>query len=197
YRLAFFPLVLVDKLVQSGARAGRWLRGLLDGSRETDRLTRQLLRESGGTINEQFGTKSDEFVKALAAGRCRRTGRIARFEGDRVVFQDGSEFEPEVVILCTGFEVRVPFLNDELAGADRFFHTFVPQVGADLALIGFLRPAFGAIPPLAELQARWFARLLSGEAELPPAPEMVASIERLTSFRRDYFRAVRGRLDYL
>jgi dimethylaniline monooxygenase (N-oxide forming) len=197
YRVAFFPLVLVDKLVQTAARAGRWLRGLLNGSRETGRLTRQLLRESGGTINEQFGTKSDEFVKALAAGRCRRAGPIARFEADRVVFDDGSEFDPDVVILCTGFEVKVPFLSDELAGADRFSHTFVPEMGADLALIGLLRPAFGAIPPLAELQARWFALLLSGQAKLPPEEEMRASIEHLSAFRRDYFRAVRGRLDYL
>jgi dimethylaniline monooxygenase (N-oxide forming) len=197
YRAAFFPLVLVDKLVQTAARAGRWLRRLLDGSRETGRLTTQLLKESGGTINEQFGTKSDEFVKALAAGRCRRAGPIARFDGDCVVFEDGGEFQPEVVILCTGFEVRIPFLSDGLASADRFHHTFIPPVGADLAFIGFLRPAFGAIPPLAELQARWFALLVSGEARLPTEAEMGASIERLSAFRQDYFRAVRGRLDYL
>jgi thioredoxin reductase len=197
YRAAFLPLVVVDKLVQTVARAGRWLRHLLSGTLETSRLTKRLLEESGGTLNEQYVTKTDEFVKAIAAGRCRRVGPISRFEGDRVLFEDGGEFEPEVVILCTGSEAKLPFLSDELARPQRFLQTFAPEVGPTLAFIGFVRPGIGAIPPIAELQARWFALLAGGRAELPPVPEMEGSIERLTEFRRDYFRAMNGELGNL
>jgi len=197
YRIAFLPLVVVDKCVQT------FFRGLDAATtrprlaRQTKRLTKQLLTESGGTRQEQFGTKSDEFVKAIAAGRCRRAAPVARFEGARVLFADGTAFEPDLVILCTGFDVRLPFLDEALAQAPRYLHTFVPPVGPSLAFVGLVRPSFGAIPPLAELQARWFALALGGKVDLPPEDEMLASVERLADFRAHYFRAVRGRLDYL
>ena len=197
YRVVFLPLVVADKCVQTVFRAIETLTTRPRLARETRRLTEQLLAESGGTRQEQFGTKSDDFVRAIAAGRCRRAGPVARFEGDRAVFEDGTVFEPDLVILCTGFDVKLPFLGDDLAGAPRFLHTFVPSVGSGLAFVGLLRPSFGAIPPLAELQARWLALLLSGTVELPGETEMRASIDRLTGFREHHFRAVRGRLEYL
>jgi dimethylaniline monooxygenase (N-oxide forming) len=213
YFAVFFPFVVADKCVQKLASVGQKLRPLAPllrfrelgaaalaearVNRATQRLTEALLDESGGTLQEQFGTKSDEFVRAMAAGRCRRAAAIVRFEGRRARFEDGSSFEPDLVILCTGFDVRVPFLDESLTTPRRFLEAFVPEIGASLAFIGFLRPAFGAIPPLAELQARWFALLVSGKAVLPPEAEMHAAIERLREFRRHYFRAVRERLDYL
>ena len=127
----------------------------------------QLLAESGGTVNEQFGTKDDAFVRALAAGTLKRVGGIRRFEGRSVYFDDGTVFEPDLVIFCTGFETRMRFFEEPVAIQERYLNTFSPILGASLAFIGFVRPAFGAIPPLAELQARWFALLLSGEVKLP------------------------------
>lgn len=199
YFIAFLPLVVLDKVVQTAAALIDELRLFADTrvARRTRRLTKKLLRESGGTLQEQFGTKSDDFVRAIAAGRCRQEGPIARFDGGQVRFEDGGEFEPDLVILCTGFDVEVPFLDGALARAPRFLYTFAPSIGSSLAFIGFLRPAFGAIPPLAELQARWLAGVLGGETELPPEAEMEAAIDRLARFRRHYFRAVRERLDYL
>lgn len=205
YRWTFLPFLFIDKALQLTYRylweylplvatpsLARIRRNLA-----TRRLTNQLLAESGGTVNEQFGTKTDDFVHALAEGRCRRAPGIERFEGARVIFQDGSEFRPDLVILCTGFETRMPYLDPAIADAPRFLHTFHPEVGSSLGFIGFLRPAFGAIPPLAELQARWFAQIQSGRLELPPIGEMRQSIDRSTQFRRQFFRAVRGRLDHL
>ena len=161
YRWTFLPFVFVDKFLQLVFRFFWEFLPLLWASSlaairtnlRTRKLTLQLLEISGGTLNEQFGTKTDEFVRALAEGRCRRAPAIARFEGPQVVFQDDSEFTPDLVIFCTGFDTRMPFLDEALAAAPRFLNTFNPEAGANLGFIGFLRPAFGAIPPLAELQA--------------------------------------------
>lgn len=212
YRWVFLPLVVVDKCVQTAVTVGYELLPLLDPRRllagraglaevrtrfRMRAVIRDLLRESGGTVAEQFGTKRDAFVRAIATGRCRRAGSIARFDGHRVVFEDGSTFEPEVVIFCTGFDRRVPFIDERLARGPRFLHLINPAVGANLGFVGFVRPAYGAIPPLAELQARYFALLQSGKLALPPEAEMRRSIDQLTRFRGHYFRAVQGRLDYL
>jgi dimethylaniline monooxygenase (N-oxide forming) len=205
YRWTFLPLLFVDKALQQLSlfvfdflpllRAPT-LAGIRANLR-TRKLTVQLLRESGGTFNEQFGTKSDEFVRAIANGRCRRAPAIAHFDGSRVVFADASVFTPEVVIFCTGFDTRMPYLDDSMAAAPRFLHTFNPDAGPSLGFIGFLRPAFGAIPPLSELQARWFALVLSGRSVLPAQAEMRLSIDHGKHFRAHFFRAVKGRLDHL
>lgn len=205
YRAVFLPLVVVDKALQILFKTVWEFLPLLWAPRlsevkanlATRRLTVQLLRESGGTLTEQFGTKTDDFVRALALGRCRRAPGVARFEGSRVRFEDGSTFDPDVVIFCTGFETRMPFLPEALEKAPRFLHTFNPAVGPSLGFIGFLRPTFGAIPPLAELQARWFALVLSGKVTLPPAAQMYESIAAVMALRERLFRAVRGRLEAL
>lgn len=205
YKMAFVPLVIVDKILQLTYRffweylpllASRRLSEVRANLR-TRALTVQLLGESGGEVTEQFGTKTDDFVRAMATGRCRRVPAIARFEGSRVVFQDGSVFEPDLVVMCTGFETRAPFLLEATASAPRFLHVFNPTVGPSLGFIGFVRPAFGAIPPLAELQARWFALVQSGAVTLPPVAEMESSIAYWTGYHAHMFRAVNQRLSHL
>jgi hypothetical protein len=201
----FLPIVLIDKGLQILFRVVWEFLPLLYASRlseiranlKTRKMSKQLLKESGGTLNEQFGTKTDDFVRAIALGRCRRVSVITRFAGAQVFFTDGSHFEPDLVIFCTGFDTKMPFLDETIAGVPRYLHTFNPEIGASLGFIGFLRPAFGAIPPLAELQARWFALLQSGKLKLPSAERMQASIAQWTHFRTHVFRAVQGRLDHL
>ena len=205
YRWTFLPLLFVDKGLQQLSRFVFDFLPLLRAptladiraNLRTRKLSVQLLRESGGTFSEQFGTKSDDFVRAIATGRCRRAPAIARFDGPRVVFADGSAFTPDLVIFCTGFDTRMPYLDEAVASEPRFLHTFHPEIGASLGFIGFLRPAFGAIPPLAELQARWFALIQSGQRVLPPRSEMQQSIDYWKNFRIHFFRAVKGRLDHL
>jgi dimethylaniline monooxygenase (N-oxide forming) len=205
YRTVFLPLVLLDKCLQILFRLVWEFLPLLYSPRlaeiranlKTRKITVDLLKESGGTINEQFGTKTDAFVRAIALGRCRRAPAIARFAGPRIFFDDGSHFEPDLVIFCTGFDTKTPFLDEAAAGTPRYLHTFNPEVGASLSFIGFLRPALGAIPPLAELQARWFALLQSDQLRLPSQEEMQESIDYWVRFRAHIFRAVWRRLDYL
>ena len=212
YRVMFFPLLVGERGLQATSRLlydilplfhpRRLVRGraALAEARtalRVRRLTEALLKESGGRVLENFGTKSDDFVRAIALGRCRRVGAIERFEGSRVCFADGSSIEPDLVIYCTGFNQQASFLDEASASLPRFLHTFNPSVGKDLAFIGQIRPAFGAIPPVAELQARWFAQLMSGAVTLPLESEMRAATARQTEAQRRLFRALDGRLGTL
>ena len=205
YRWTFLPFLFVDKALQTIHRIFWEFLPLLFAPNvaairsniRTRLLAAKLLNSSGGNIEEQFGTKSDAFVRAIANGLCRQAPAIDRFDGPRVVFEDGSTFTPDVVICCTGFETRVPFLPPSLSTPARFLHTFNPEIGASLAFIGFLRPAFGAIPPLAELQARWFALLVSGARTLPQLDQMRQSIQAQATSHARRFRALRGGLEHL
>lgn len=205
YRWMFVPFLFVDKALQWTSRLFWEYLPLLQSESLADlkiklrmrKLTAYLLATSGGTLNEQFRTKTDEFVRVIAEGRCRQVGAVERFDGNRVLFQQGGEFHPDVVIFGTGFQIRMPFLDPAIWQAPRYLHTFHPETGASLAFIGYARPAAGAIPPVAELQARWFAQLLSGNRQLPSVASMQASIAYWQQYRAHFFRAVKGRLPHL
>ncbi|KAF8055472.1 FMO GS-OX-like 3 [Scenedesmus sp. PABB004] len=86
----------------------------------------------------------------------------------------------DAVILATGYEYEVPFLDLPALGlsaagqrvAPLFQHMFAPGLGPGLAFIGL---PWRVVPfPLFELQSNLCARLLSGRASLPPADEMAA-----------------------
>jgi dimethylaniline monooxygenase (N-oxide forming) len=206
YHAAFLPFALLDRCARKLAKWGDLLYGLRPGRHalaelrvrlRMARVVDRLLEESGGGVLEQFGTKTDEFVRAIALGTCRLVAPVERFDGGHAHFEDGSAFEPDTVILCTGFEPAIPLLDDDMAGAGRYLHVFDPAVGPSLGVIGRVRPAHGAIPPLAELQARYFALVVGGAVELPSAVEMERSIARLAATRQRLLRAVRGRLPHL
>ncbi len=95
YRMLGLPIVIIDKLLQILYRQV-WENLPMFLSRDpaeikanlqTRKLTLQLLAESGGTVNEQFGTKTDDFVRALAKGKLRRVGAALKFDHQRVHFQ--------------------------------------------------------------------------------------------------------------
>ena len=195
YRWTFLPLLFVDKALQQLSRLVFDFLPLLLAptlaeirtNLRTRTLSMQLLRESGGTFNEQFGTKSDDFVRAIATGRCRRAPAIARFDGPRVVFADDSVFTRSGDLLH-GLRHKDALVSMSHGGtASRFILRSPP---------GFIDSpaAFGAIPPLAELQpagSHW------PKAGGGAAPKPGARRSSLTRFRSHFFRAVTGRLDHL
>src|SRR4029450_10815554 len=94
YRAVFLPFVLLDKCLQILFRVVWEFLPLLHSPRlpeiranlKTRKMSMELLKESGGPLNEQFGTKTDDFVRAIAVGRCRSASAITRFEGRGGVF---------------------------------------------------------------------------------------------------------------
>lgn len=66
-----------------------------------------------------------------------------------------------------------------VAGTDEpLQHVLIAFMGIDFleqAWVGYARPCFGAIPPLAEMQARLFAMVCSGE----PPPSFMHSVLRV------------------
>lgn len=55
-------------------------------------------------------------------------------------------------------------------------HCFHPEYREEIVWAGFTRPGVGAIPPISELVARYYALLVSGERTLPCVHVMRRSI---------------------
>lgn len=173
------------------------------------RRAEEINAERGLNAFRRFGTKSTRFIEAMLYHGTAYKPDIERIEADRVVFVDGSEFECDTILLCTGYRTSFPFLAEhhpELEGAmarvrDMYKRMILPSIGTSLAWIGFVRPGLGSIPPCAEMQARYFALLVSGERELPPLEQMQRDIDKHARLDFDHFPVDAPRLptltDYL
>eukprot|EP00732_Lithocolla_globosa_P003313 Lithocolla_globosa_v1_NODE_2601_length_1938_cov_11.432820.p1 type:complete len:515 gc:universal NODE_2601_length_1938_cov_11.432820:338-1882(+) len=112
---------------------------------------------------------------------------ISKMEDKTVYFEDGTQADDvDVVILCTGFHIDLPFLSPKLKediglcdnsnDLPLYMNCFSPAIGSSLAFIGFLQPASGGLLPMSEIQARWLAQLHKNKLQLPSPEKMKSKI---------------------
>jgi thioredoxin reductase len=137
------------------------------------KLTAIFAWHSGAMFNSQSFTKSADFLRDIVAQKVTVVPGISQYNGGlEVEFEDGSKREIDAVIMCTGYQAMLPFLQEqEIDNSTLYKHVFIPGEST-LAFIGFARPNVGALPPVTEMQSRWFSRVLAGELSLPSAVEM-------------------------
>jgi len=104
---------------------------------------------------------------------------IESVSGRTVRFTDGSSAAVDAIVCATGYEIDIPYLDDEVRtciGADMRLH--LRTVHPDLPGIGFVGQYATSGPyfPLLELQARWIVNLWSGAVEPPEESGMRATI---------------------
>ena len=79
-------------------------------------------------------------------------------------------------VVCAGCGCKTKDLNAFGQNPRRLYKQIFCPVFPDgqLAFFGFARPAFGAIPPTAEMQSRFFALVVDGKVKLPDMAGMEA-----------------------
>ncbi len=155
-----------------------------EDDRSVLRKAAEINRSRGYSPFHRFAMKSTSFIEAMLYHGTELRSGIERLEPDRVIFVDGSSFECDVIIACTGYCFAFPFLAQAHPGLMRqalnpralYKHMIIPELGPDLAWIGLVRPGLGSVPACAEMQARYFALLASGESQLPTVDEMARDI---------------------
>ena len=126
-------------------------------------------------------TPGSELLKRIASGAIMIRPAVAQLEADQVVFADGVRIHADAIIQCTGYTFDFPFLDThhvEVRGdaVELYKHVFHPTL-ANLAFIGFCIVT-GPLWPVAEMQARWVARVLTGAVQLPSSTQMLEAIQR-------------------
>ena len=154
----------------------------------------------------RFGTKNFAFLEAIRYHGAAQVGEVRQLLPDgQLMLADGTRCAFDAVICCTGYESSFPFFERHMpdlarAAGDartRFKHMLCPAFGATLAFVGFARPAFGAVPPMSELAARYWAALLAGELTLPSHAAMIDAIARDRAAETRFFERDAGRLTAL
>lgn len=134
-----------------------------------------------GGLFQNHPTISDTILHRLTHGEVLPRPGIERFDGDRVVFTDGTSESVDVVVWATGYRVTIPFLGSEWLGTDaealplyrRVFHLADPTLG----FVGLMQST-GAALPVVEAQAKLYAAWLAGRYALPTAQQQEREVER-------------------
>lgn len=127
---------------------------------------------------------SFDFIPALQAGRIEVRPGIVRFDGQTVVFSDGSQTEADVILYATGYALNFPFLSDDTLGCQapelKLYQRISHPEYDTLFFVGCCR-VMCSLWPLAEQQSRWLARLLAGDFKLP---DSTRRLQRAVSLQR-------------
>ncbi len=126
----------------------------------------------------QHPTVSQDLLGLVKDGQITVRGDVSRFTEREVVLSNGDTVPADVVIYATGYNISFPFLDATVIAVNDnkidLYKMVVPVDIEGLYFVGLIQPV-GALPPLAEQQARWIAQLIGG-TPLPSAGEMRAEI---------------------
>jgi cation diffusion facilitator CzcD-associated flavoprotein CzcO len=130
-------------------------------------------------ILTEHPTLSTELLPLVRASKILPKPAVERLNGSEIIFTDGTRETIDVFICATGYRICFPFLNDQLIStAENRIGLYGKVVHPDhpgLYFIGLIQP-LGAIMPLAELQAKWVAGLITGRLSLPTRDKMAQAI---------------------
>jgi dimethylaniline monooxygenase (N-oxide forming) len=130
-------------------------------------------------ILSQHPTVNQEILRLVKDGQVAVRRGLSRMTEHEAVFVDGTTTKCDVIIYATGYTISFPFLEEVLEVFENRVDLYRRVVSVDhpgLFFVGLIQPV-GALPPLAEQQAKWVSRLLDG-APLPTVATMKAAIAR-------------------
>ena len=124
-------------------------------------------------------------------------GGIQSCNGKLVTFSDETQQEFDTIILSTGYSPVFTFLDKEHRKKSfraRYKHVF-DNADPTIAFIGYIRPVVGSIPSIAEVQARWVAKVFSNHIVFPSEAKRVNITEKDAAFWSNYFKETSQRLE--
>jgi dimethylaniline monooxygenase (N-oxide forming) len=134
-------------------------------------------------LHGEFSNKNDIWMQDVDSGKTQlHLFSVQRFEPEGIVLKDGQFIRCTDVMMATGYKTQFDFIAhpaaQEVAMNIRcnYLHMIHPDLRDSLVWIGFARPDVGGVPTIAELQARYFARLLAGKVSLESSAELALKI---------------------
>lgn len=143
------------------------------------------LKPKGTRFFGQHVMVNDHIPTYIHLGWIKMRYNIERFTSHGVVFKGDNNHvtKCDIVVMATGYQCTFPYLYpafDSSANYRLYKHVFDPTQPKPerLAFIG-LPKANGSLPPIAEIQSRWFVMLLKNECKpLPSVEKMLAQTDR-------------------
>jgi cation diffusion facilitator CzcD-associated flavoprotein CzcO len=140
--------------------------------------SRYRLPDPDYSLDQAHPTMTDEIPRLVAHGDLVVKPEIAAYEGDRVLFNDGTSETVDTIVFATGYQPVIPFIDEDLIfarnGRPRLLFNVVHPEHDGLFAAG-LAQANGSMWRLADYQGQLIANLIVAGKHAP---------ERARSFRK-------------
>lgn len=153
------------------------------------------------SIDQAHPTMTDQIPRFVAHGQLALKPEIARYEGERVVFKDGTSAAVDTVVFATGYQPLIRFLDESIAydaaGRPRFeLNAFHPEHKGLFA--AGLAQANGSMWRLADYQGQLIADLIVAENRAPERAQALReaiAARHAANVRRSFVASDRHRLE--
>ncbi|MBL1277136.1 MAG: NAD(P)-binding domain-containing protein [Ectothiorhodospiraceae bacterium] len=148
--------------------------------------------------NRSFFNKSANVLSAVNSGSVKAKRDVSYCNGRVVHFTDNTSATFDYIITCSGYKASFPFLKaskvtSNVNQQELFKYIFYNQ-DPTLAFVGFVRPIFGSIPGISELQSRYVSKVISAKCKLPTFNRRSEIISKDMKFWNHHFRYTSLRL---
>ena len=147
--------------------------------------------------NRSFFNKSADVLLSVKSGHVIPKRDIASCLGTTVYFTDATSDDVDYIITCSGYRASFPFFDESVIpnmNQRKLFKCIFYNKDPSLAYVGFVRPIFGSIPGISELQSRYVAKVIAGKCPLPNRVKREAIIDKDGKFWNHHFRFTSLRL---
>ena len=154
--------------------------------------------ESAAPYYGQFFNKNSNVIQAVRKGQISPKGNVKCVTGDVVRFADDSEARVDLIVFCTGYDTRFPFLSVDFSCAinDQFKFLLCSE-DPTLAFIGFARPLVGSFMGVSEMQSIYVSKLFSRQVPVPERKHRERVIKEDKVFHALTFSATSNRIEGL
>jgi len=167
-----------------GARMPLWLKRMIYRSMVAMAIGNQenygIPRPKHKLLSEH-PTMSSSLLERAAHGEVVVKPNIKELRGDRILFEDDSEEQIDIIVQATGYYIQWPFFDKDVLSAPNnqvsLYRRMLHPDFENLYFVGLFQ-VLGAVMPLAELQGRWVAKLVTGEVKRPDRDTMLSVIEK-------------------
>ena len=156
-------------------------------------LRRYGLPKPDHRLFESHPLLNNQILHYLSHGDCRAKPDVERFDGDEVVFVDGTRQQIDLVITATGYQHTSPFLDDGVlqakAGRPDLYLGMFARNYENLAFLGFIEFAAAAYPTFDRM-----AELIVADVT---APSGSPTSKALNHLKATHFPDLKGRHRYI
>jgi hypothetical protein len=152
-------------------------------------------------IDQAHPTMTDEIPRLVAHGDLTVKREIAGYEGDRVLFKDGTAETIDTIVFATGYQPVIPFIDEGLVfaadGRPRFHLAVVHPDHESLFAAGLVQ-ANGSMWRLADYQGQLIANLIVAGQRAPEQARRMRALLAARSARtgaRTFVASDRHRLE--
>ena len=152
-------------------------------------------------IDQAHPTMTDQIPRFVAHGQLAVKPQIANYDGDRVVFADGTSEAIDTIVLATGYEPVIPFIDPALVfepnGRPRLHLNVAHPTHEGLFAAG-LAQANGSMWRLADYQGQLIANLIVAGAQAPERARLVRgllAVRHNAAAKRGFVASDRHRLE--